>query len=229
MRRWEIIDHEPVPDDDGTIYLTSRGTEYVIHVNGRQLMSNRMHGSEDALADYACDRLDHLEDARVLVGGLGMGFTLAAALRRIGAAGNGTVAELMPAVVRWNKEYTGRAAKHPLRDPRATVHVGDVADLVDGAADRWSAILLDIDNGPNALTRPNNGWLYTKQGLNAMYKALIPGGVLGIWSADNSKSLTRRLRAAGYGVEVLRFTEAGRPTPDDSGEHVLWMAKRPAA
>lgn len=239
MRPWITVDQDDVPDDDGTMYLMSRGSEFVIVANDRELMSNRMHGSEDALADLACDRLAQLDDARILVGGLGMGFTLAAVLRRIGPSGEGVVAELIPAVVRWNQEYVGRAAGHPLRDPRARVHLGDVADVIEDASAHssarssahasahWSAILLDIDNGPTALTRPGNGWLYTKEGLSVAHDALIPGGILGIWSAASNKSFTRRLRGTGFEVEMLEYTEDGRPTPDDSGTHVLWMARRP--
>lgn len=227
MRPWDIIDREPVPDDDGLMYLMARGGEYAIVVDDRELMSNRQHGSEDALADLACDRLMSLEDARVLVGGLGMGFTLAAALRRVGAKGSVTVAELIPAVVRWNREYVGHAAGHPLQDPRVEVYVGDVCDLVDTVTG-WSAILLDVDNGPRALSRPTNGWLYTPQGVKTALAALIPGGVLGIWSAAGDPSLTRHLRKAGFDVEVHRHTEHGRPTEDGSGTHVLWMARRRA-
>ncbi len=226
MRPWECIDHELVPHDDGTLYLMVRGSEYAIHVNGRKLMSNRLHGSEDALADLACDRLAELGDARVLVGGLGMGFTLAAVLRRIGSEGKATVAELMPAVVRWNREHTGRAARFPLQDPRVTVFVGDVGDLVEKPPAPWSAILLDVDNGPHALTSPYNGWLYVRQGLHAARDALIPGGILGVWAASPDRNFTRRLRSAGFEVEMLRHTQDGRPTHDDSGTHVLWMARR---
>ena len=148
MKPWDFVDREPVPDDDGMLYLVVRGNEYAIHVDGRELMTTRLHGSEDALSDLACDRLAALDDARILIGGLGMGFTLAAALRRVGEAGRVTVAELLPAVVRWNREYVGRAAGHPLRDPRVEVYVGDVGDLVERPPARWSAILLDVDNGP---------------------------------------------------------------------------------
>ncbi|MBW2256583.1 MAG: hypothetical protein JRI25_18570 [Deltaproteobacteria bacterium] len=221
--QWVRDADEPVTP----IYLIARGNEYAIHANGRELMGNRMHGSEDALADLACDRIAQLDDARILVGGLGMGFTLAAVLRRIGPAGNATVAELMPAVVRWNRDYVGRAARHPLRDPRVAVHIGDVGDLVEKPSTLWSAILLDVDNGPRALTRPYNGWLYSHQGLKAAHAALIPGGVLGIWSVEGDETFTRRLRRARFDVEVLRYTEDGRPTHDDSGTHFLWMARRP--
>jgi spermidine synthase len=226
MRPWELIDCESVPEDDGVLSLMSRGREFSIIVDDRELMASRMHGSEDALADLACDRLTSLEDARVLVGGLGMGFTLAAVLRRLGEAGHATVAELIPAVVRWNREYVGHVARHPLRDPRVVVHAGDVCDLVDDPAASWSAILLDIDNGPMALTRMTNGWLYTRQGLRMAHAALVPGGVLGVWSALPDPAFTRRLRRAGFVVEVLRHTQEGRPSPDGSGTHVLWMARR---
>jgi len=226
MRPWELLDEEEVPEDDGTLYLMTRGREFAIIVDDRELMASKMHGSEDALADLACDRLARLEDARILVGGLGMGFTLAAVLRRLGERGHATVAELVPAVVRWNREYLGHVARHPLRDPRVAVHAGDICDLVDDPAASWSAILLDIDNGPMALTRLTNGWLYTRQGLAKAYAALIPGGVLGVWSALPDQAFTRRLRRAGFEVEVLRHTEEGRPSPDGRGTHFLWMARR---
>jgi spermidine synthase len=226
MREWEYVDAEDVPDDDGVLYLMSRGTEFAIHVDGRELMTNRQHGSEAALSDYACDRLADLDNARVLVGGLGMGFTLAAALRRIGPNAHATVAELMPAVVRWNRDYVGAASKHPLRDPRVEVYLGDVGDLVERPPFPWSTILLDVDNGPRALTRPMNGWLYTRAGLAAARASLIPGGILGIWSADSDASFTRRLQKGGFEVEVIHYFEEQRPTPVDDGKHVLWMARK---
>ena len=226
MDEWEFIDHERVPDDDGTLYLVECDGEYAIHVNGYELMSDGLHGSEDALADLACDRLSELSDARILVGGLGMGFTLAAALRRIGPGGSATVAELMPAVVRWNRELVGRAAGHPLRDRRVTVHMGDVADLVHDPAHRWSGILLDVDNGPRALTRPENGWLYTEHGVRAAHAALIDGGMLGVWSAREDPALTDLLSETGFTVEVFGHTEAGRRSDDETCTHYLWMAQR---
>ncbi|MBN2798820.1 MAG: hypothetical protein JXX28_06690 [Deltaproteobacteria bacterium] len=226
MRAWDIVDHEDLPYEDGTIYLMERGSEYVIAVNGRELMGNRMHGSEDALADYACDRLEVLDDAKVLVGGLGMGFTLAAVLRRIGPSGVATVAELMTAVVKWNRDYVGRAAKHPLRDPRVQIHLGDVAEPIETHTDYWSAILLDVDNGPQALTRPTNGWLYSDDGITVARNSLITGGILGIWSVFPDDDLTDRLSALGFDAEMIQFTEDGRPTPDDDGVHVLWMARK---
>lgn len=226
MKKWVILDREGVPDDDGTVFLMERGSELAIVVNDRELMTNKMHGSEEALANFACDRMPDVGDARVLVGGLGMGFTLAGVLKRVGPQAHVTVAELIPAVVRWNREYLGPVAKYPLLDPRVSVFVGDVGDLVEKPPAPWSAILLDVDNGPEALTRVNNGWLYTKQGVIAAREALVPGGILAIWSVGNNRSFTRRLRAAEFDVEVVFHSEEGRPTPDDSGTHVLWMAKR---
>lgn len=225
---WEFVDHERVPDNDnGTLYLMSCGSDYAIHVDGRELMTNEEHGSEDALADLACDRLDDLDSARILVGGLGMGFTLAATLRRIGADAGATVAELMPAVVRWNRDYVGERSMHPLRDPRTSVHVGDVIELVHAPPAPWSAILLDVDNGPGELTRPINAWLYTPEGLATAWQALIPGGILAIWSAGPDHLLTEHLTESGFEVEVVIHHELARPTPDNSGNHVLWMARRP--
>jgi spermidine synthase len=230
MSPWDCIDHEALPDDEGVIYLMARGGEYVIYVEGRELMSNELHGSEDALAELACDQLAELDDARILVGGLGVGFTLAAALRRIGERGRVTVSELMPAVVRWNHEHLGRFAGQPLLDPRVEVFVGDVGDLVEHPpTPRWSAILLDVDNGPGALTRSTNGWLYSGHGLRMARAALIPGGVLGFWAAAWDASLTARLRRAGFETQVVLHHEEGRPTEDDRGVHVLWMAQTPSA
>jgi spermidine synthase len=230
MRQWDVIDSASVPDDDAKLWLLNRGGEWAVYVDDRELMTNREHGSEDALANEACDRLspEHLHSARILVGGMGMGFTLAAALRRVGPEGRVTVAELVPAVIQWNREYLmAKASGYPLKDPRAHVYMGDVGDLLERPLERWSAILLDVDNGPNHLTRPSNGWLYHKQGLDNAWDALVPGGVLGIWSATSDPAFTQRLRRKGFLTEVLHHTEVDRPTPDASGTHVLWMAKRP--
>lgn len=229
MRPWDLVDHEAVPHSDGRVYLVSRGGEYAIHIDGRELMSTELHGSEDALADLACDWLADLEHARILVGGLGMGFTAGAVLRRIGPEGRCTVAELMPSVIRWNREITklGRAAGRPLEDPRLDVYEGDVGDLIEAPPAPWSAILLDVDNGPRSLTRPTNGWLYTDEGLRAGWDALIPGGVLAVWSVLYDEELTEALVVAGFDVEVIDHTEEGRKTRDGSGTHVVWTARRP--
>lgn len=229
MRPWEYVDSATVPETDNLLTLVCRGNEYTIEVDGRELMGSGPHGSEEALSDLACDRLPDLENARILVGGLGMGFTLAAALRRIGAGGTVVVAELSEAVVRWNEQYLGKYADYPLRDPRTKVYVGDVADLVEHPPEPWSAILLDVDNGPDALTREYNGWLYTRKGLSAARDALIEEGILAIWSAAGSSALTRKLRKEKYDVEVVSYVEDERPTPFNDGLHVIWLARRPVA
>lgn len=207
--------------------LMRRGDELVINVDGRELMSNRVHGSEDALADLACDQLESRRskqpDACILIGGLGIGFTLAAALRRVGPEARVVVAELVPAVVAWNRGVLGEAAGYPLCDPRASVYPGDVADLIRDPPAPWDAILLDVDNGPSGLTRSSNDWLYTWEGLNAAFAALRPGGVLGVWSAAPDEAFTRRVKRAGFRVTPIgvraRGAKGGR-------RHTVWIATR---
>lgn len=227
MKNWECIDFEAVPNDKGTMFLMSRGSEYVIQVDGKELMSNRQHGSEDAHADLACDLIQDLSQANILVGGLGMGFTLAAVLRRLGQKGNVTVAELVPAVVRWQTQFVGKAARYPLRDKRVKVYNGDVADLIEKPPTLWSVILLDVDNGPMSLTRPYNGWLYTYEGLRAAYDALTPGGVLGIWSVAPDDVLTDSLINSGFKVDIMFYGQEDRKCDPEQPTHVLWTAQRP--
>lgn len=227
MDDWIRIDQDVMPGDPNSVlYLMKCNDEYTIFVNDRELMSNGMHGSEDALADEACDLLPSTTNARILVGGLGLGFTAAAALGRLDDTGRVTVAELIPAVERWNRDIMGVYAGHPLRDPRCNVVIGDVAALVERPIEPWSAILLDVDNGPRALSRPHNTWLYSKAGLTAAWDALVQGGVLGIWSVVDDDELTDLLEAQGFEVEVIEYIERGRATPDHSGKHVLWMAQK---
>lgn len=223
MNRWELIESVTLPDGSGAMDLLRRGKELAINVDGRQLMSTRMHGSEDALALLACDVIGSRPRARVLIGGLGMGYTLAAALRRLGPEASAVVAELVPAVVRWNHGELGAAAAHPLRDPRASVYSGDVAEVMTDPGQPWDAILLDVDNGPDALTHAGNGWLYGWQGLSAAFEALAPGGVLGVWSAWPDKSFTQRLAKVGFRVKEhpvrSRGSKGGR-------RHVVWIGER---
>ena len=148
-------------------------------------MNSRMHGSEDALAELACKRLNKLEGARVLVGGLGMGFTLAAALAVLLPTAKLTVAELIAGVVDWNWGPLGACAGYPLKDPRSNIHIGDVAELLQQAT-LYDAILLDVDNGPEAMTHADNEWLYSAAGLRALIKSLRPQGIAAIWSASQN-------------------------------------------
>ena len=222
----EIIDHQRVPGDEGVVYLTWDGTLFSIVVNGRQLMDTDDHSSEDALANLACDRLADLEGAHILVGGLGMGFTLAAALKRVGAEGTVTVAELMASVVRWNREYVGEPSGHPLRDPRARVIVGDVGAVMEDSEARWDAILLDVDKGPDPLTHPENGLLYSREGLKAAHAALRPGGILAIWSVGSDSKFTGRLRKTGFTVELVRHEDERHAEEDPRDQHVIWLARK---
>ncbi len=222
---WILLDRAPVPNNTEMMELASRGTEFGLRVGGRELMSNKVHGSEDALADLACDRLGACPDARILIGGLGMGFTLAAALRRVGPEGRVVVAELVSAVVRWNRGPLGESAGHPLLDPRASVHEGDVADVIRAKPEAWDAILLDVDNGPVGLTKSDNNWLYSPAGLEAAFFALRPGGVLGVWSAAPDAGFTRRMDRAGFDV----IPEEVRSRGDKGGRrHVVWIGTRRA-
>ncbi len=224
MDRWELIDSTEVPGGGGFMRLMRRGTELVIRVDGRELMSNRVHGSEDALADLACDHLQkgmgNLDFAKILIGGLGIGFTLAAALRRVGPTAEVTVAELVPSVVEWNKGVLGEAAGYPIKDPRTSVYIGDVADMIRKQPKSWDAVLLDVDNGPVGLTRTANDWLYDFEGLSAVYSALSRGGVLGVWSAAPDEAFTRRIRKVGFRkVNVVRVRARGNK---GGRVHTIW-------
>jgi spermidine synthase len=186
-------------------------------------MSSRMHDSEDALAAGACGRLGSREGARVLVGGLGMGFTLASALRALPGSAGVVVAELVPEIVDWNRGPLAGLAGRPLDDPRVRVHIGDVGDLLRGARATFDAVLLDVDNGPDGLTRASNDRLYSAAGLRDTARALRPAGVLAVWSVAPDEPFTRRLATAGFEVEVVPVrAHAGR-----GSRHVLWFARRP--
>jgi len=213
VNRFELLDSQPIPGTDQFMRLLRRGSELVIHVGSRELMSTRMHGSEDALADLAWDALrwqQREEGARILIGGLGIGYTAAAALRRAREADRVTVAELVPAVVMWNRGILGEAAEHPLNDPRLSVYEGDVADLIETPPSPFDAILLDVDNGPSALTRDTNSRLYTPHGLQRCASALRPGGVLGVWSAFEDDLFIRRMMRAGFSVTPHAVRARGR-------------------
>jgi spermidine synthase len=225
MRPWQLLDCAKIPGDGTELRLYARGSEHSITIAGSsgELMGSRMHGSEDALAQLACARIAQRPVPRVLIGGLGLGFTLAAALRHLGDSAEVVVAELVPAVVRWNRTVLGHHAGHPLRDPRVAVHEGDVALLLKSAAQAYDAILLDVDNGPEGLTRHDNNWLYSAAGLEAAFQALRPDGVLAVWSAGPDAAFGERLRRLGYEVEERRI----RAHATRKGAlHTVWLAGR---
>jgi spermidine synthase len=202
--------------------LYRSGDLFSIKIPGRgDLMNSRMHGSEKALADLACEDLVDRQNPRLLIGGLGMGFTLAAALQATGPAAQIVVAELVPEVVTWNRTLIGGPAGHPLDDPRSNVYVGDVADVIRRERGGFDAMLLDVDNGPEALVRRENDWLYSLAGLRAMRAALRPRGVLAVWSASQDRSFSKRLQEASFAVRehVIRPHRAGK-----GPRHHIWTA-----
>lgn len=227
MKPWELIDSAPVPGSDSVMRLMRRGDELVIRVDDRELMSTRIHGSEDALADLACDHLEsHLGGkpaARILIGGLGIGFTLAAALRRLGPKAEIVVAELVPAIIHWNRSILGEAAGYPVEDPRTVIHQGDVAELMRNPSSPWDAILLDVDNGPASLTRSSNDWLYGWHGLTAAYEALRPGGILGVWSAKPDDAFTNRVERAGFSGKPIQVRARGKK---GGWRHTIWICTK---
>ncbi|WP_417548154.1 hypothetical protein [Marinobacter segnicrescens] len=223
MARFEQLGTAIIPGKGTQLRLLQRNDEFSIRIAGSpgELMNSRLHGSEDALATLACERLVDNPAPKVLIGGLGMGFTLAAALGALGSEAEVTVAELVPEVETWNRGPLGSAAGYPLNDPRARVHIGDVVELIRTSPGAWDAILLDIDNGPEGLTRKENDWLYTTPGIAAAQAALAPEGILAYWSAGQDPAFTERLKRAGLSVEPVTVRAL---RPGKGARHVIWLA-----
>jgi spermidine synthase len=201
MKSLELLGESLTPD--GTdLKLTRRGREYIILAGGKSLMSSRMHGSEEALATLACRKARTMEQASVLIGGLGMGFTLRATLDLLPPDALVVVAELVPTVVEWNQGLLGPLAGHPLRDARVELDMNDVAVTLNRVPDRFDAILLDVDNGPSAFATSSNDRLYDDEGLTTAHTALKSGGVLAVWSAREDRKFEQRLRYRGFSVEI---------------------------
>ena len=223
MIPWQRLGTATVPGNAAPLTLHQRGAEFVIRIGPIALMSSVAHGSEEALAELACESLVERPDARVLIGGLGMGFTLAAALQCLAPDARVVVAELVPAVVEWNRGPLAHLAGRPLEDPRVVVWEGDVGERIRAERAALDAILLDVDDGPDGLTRSANDRLYAEDGLRAAFGALRAGGTLGVWSVAPDAAFTRRLEWAGF-VVGERVVRARRTR---GGRHTLWLAKRP--
>jgi spermidine synthase len=224
MNAWELLGQTRTPAGD-EMALTRRSGEYVILASGRSLMSSRMHGSEEALATFGCRRARAMDAPSVLVGGLGMGFTLRATLDLLPASAHVVVAELIPAIVEWNRGPLGPLADHPLNDRRVAVEIGDVGATLRANRGRFDAILLDVDNGPAAFTASENDALYDDRGIAAAREALTAGGVLAVWSAREDRKFVQRLRYAGFTVAVERVRarlKKGGP------RHTIFLAYCPA-
>jgi spermidine synthase len=200
-----------------------RGAEFSIMLGSNQLMNSRLSGSEEALATIACGRLEALERPHLLIGGLGMGFTLRAALAVLGTKARVVVAELMPAVLKWARGPMAEMFGSSLTDPRVSIREVDVADLIRSSRSTFDAILLDVDNGPEALAREANNVLYGVRGLRAAHTALRPGGVLSVWSSGPDLKFAKRLRDAGFEVDELKVRATGTR---GGARHVIWIATR---
>jgi spermidine synthase len=218
-----LVDIAIVPDGREEMRLYRRGAEFSIRVNNDELMNSREHFSEEGLAELACDHVKDRPNARVLIGGLGMGFTLAAALPRLKKDASIVVAELIPQVVTWNRFQLGELGGHPLRDPRVTVMEEDVGAIMRREKGGFDAIILDVDNGPEGFTRQSNDALYGNNGLKTAYNALKPLGVLTVWSAKPSRAFGERLERHGFGMQVMTI----RSREEHRGaHHTVWMAVR---
>ena len=224
MIPWEEIDRAKIPGHGGEVTLRKRGSEFSIRTAGTELMNSRFHGSEDTLGELALGRIQRKSGVRILIGGLGMGYTLAAALGNSAPDAAITVTELIPAVVRWNREYLGHLAGNPLSDPRVSAEEEDVRETITRKKSAWDAILLDVDNGPEALARQANDRLYSRSGLKASFSALRPGGILSVWSAAANEAFTRRLGQCGFRTETVTV-RAHRP--GKGSRHTIWLAEKP--
>ncbi len=211
------LDTAQVPGG-GELRLFQRGAEFSIMLGANELMNSRLSGSEEALAEQACDRIGARPGVRMLIGGLGMGFTLRAALARLPSDAEVAVAEIVPAVIAWARGPMATLHGDSLSDPRTRIFEGDVAAAI--AEGGWDAILLDVDNGPDGLSRPGNDRLYGAAGLARARAALRPGGVLAVWSAAPSKAFARRLDEAGFTVDEV----IARATRKGGARHVIWFA-----
>jgi spermidine synthase len=211
-------------DRGTTLRLYQRGEEYSIRVDRQgELMNSRLHNSEDALAELACEHIAGRDAPQLLVGGLGMGFTLAAALSHTSPSARITVSELVPAVVRWNREYLGSIAGFPLDDARVQIVEQDVGKVMQQHQNGFDAIMLDVDNGPDGFTRDDNDALYGLRGLNHAYDALKPGGVLTVWSAFTDTAFTQRMLKIGFQVEERRVHAH---TANRGTKHNIWIGVR---
>jgi len=224
MIPWLQLDTVSVPGADVQLRLMQRGAEFSMRLGPNELMSSRLSGSEEALATLACRRIEAVKSPHLLIGGLGMGFTLRAALAVLGSDARIMVAELVPAVIAWARGPMAGIFGDSLDDPRASIREADVVDVIASHDSAFDAILLDVDNGPEGLIRKANDALYDLKGLNAIRRALRPGGVLAVWSSGPNPLFSKRLRAAGFDVNEV----AVRATTKRSGSrHVIWFATKP--
>jgi spermidine synthase len=223
MIPWLQIDSAVVPGAQVELRLMRRGDEFSMMLGDNELMNSRLSGSEEALATLACKRIESVKHPVILIGGLGMGFTLRAALAVLGPEARVVVAELVPAVIAWARGPMAQLFGNSLSDPRASVSEADAVDVIRSHPSAFDAILLDVDNGPEALIRKANDALYSPNGLKAIYRALRPGGVLAVWSSGPNLAFSKRLGDAGFAVNEVNVRATARRK---GARHLIWFAAR---
>jgi spermidine synthase len=219
MIPWVHLDTAVVPGG-GELKLMQRGDEFSINAGNITLMNSRMSGSEITLAELACERLRGRRNCRVLIGGYGMGFTLRAALAGLDKDARVIVAELVPAILTWARGPMAKLSGNSFEDPRLAIHMGDVGEAIASGRGNLDAILLDVDNGPDGLSRDSNDRLYNMRGLETARRALRPGGMLLVWSAAPNKVFADRLSRAGFAVEEIK----ARANKGRGQRHIIWIA-----
>ena len=223
MIPWVKLDTARVPGADGELRLMRRGTEFSIMLGANELMNSRLSGSEAALATLACKKIETVTRPHLLIGGLGMGFTLRAALAVLGPNARMDVAELVPAVVAWARGPMAEIFGGCLDDPRVRIKEADVLKAIRTHKGAFDAILLDVDNGPEGLTRSGNDALYDLKGLRSSHAALRPGGILAVWSSGPNAAFSKRLRSAGFDANEVTVRATGK---GGGARHVIWIAAR---
>ena len=224
MIPWKLLGIAKTSRNGTELRLYQRDTEFSIKADNQELMNSQVHGSEDALAKLACERFAHRPEVRALIGGLGLGYTLRAALDELNQYAEVVVAEIVPDVVQWNRDFLGHLAGSPLEDRRVNVQVTDVAQIIESGKGNYNAIMLDVDNGPQAMTQEGNGWIYGFDGLESLFRALRPEGVLSVWSTDPDPAFTKRLLKTGFKVEEVKARARGGKK--GGGHYFVWVATR---
>ncbi|WP_158768463.1 hypothetical protein [Paraglaciecola sp. L1A13] len=224
MIPWTLLDTAAIPNNGGELKFSQRDKEFSIRLSGirGELMNSRVYNSEKVLSELGCSHLKNRKNAHVLVGGLGMGYTLSSALKAVDETSQVTVAELIPEVVKWNQGPLGNCAGNPLQDPRTTVCVGDVKMLLNTQKPTYDAILLDVDNGPEGLTHSDNNWIYSEAGLKEIYQVMKDQAMLAIWSAGPDYLFEVRLKKIGFKVD----TRVVRARPGKGSKHTIFLAKK---
>ena len=226
MNPWKLLGRAQTPGGGAELVLRQRDTEFSIRADNLELMNSRVYGSEEAMAKLGCQNLSKHPRPRVLIGGLGMGYSVRTALDILGDDAQVVVAELVPAVVEWNRGVLADLAGRPLDDRRVELHVGDVVQLIKTARGEYDAIMIDVDNGAESIVRKGNDWLYSLPGLTTTYAALRPGGIMAMWSAGPQPAFVRLLRRAGFEVDEVKVRARGGSNRKGGAHHVVWIATR---